>query len=91
MEEVVLGLVRVSKPAHTSSLAKLFEAISAAREDLMRVALVADVPDEAIPPEVIDRVQRRRELNDTDVRAQVPAGLLDGLQQESPHLLADEG
>jgi hypothetical protein len=91
VKEVVLGLVRVSEATHASSLAELFKAVSAPREDLMRVALVANVPDEAVPPEVVDRVQSGRELHDTCVRAQVAASLLDSLQQEGSHLLTDKG
>ena len=43
----------------------------------MRVALVADVEEESVVSEVEDVVQRDRQLNDTEIRREVTAGLHD--------------
>ena len=48
-----------------------------AGEDLVRVGLVPDVPDDAVARRVVDVVQRDRELDGAEVRRQVPAGLRD--------------
>ena len=46
-----------------------------AGEDLVRIGLVADVPDDAVVRRVEDVVQRDRQLDRAEVRRQVAAGL----------------
>ena len=53
----------------------------------MDVGLVAGVEDERVVGRVEDAVQRDRELDDAEVRAEVPAGAGDVLDEE----LADLG
>ena len=49
----------------------------AAGEDLVGVALVADVPQQLVALEVEDVVQGDRQLDDAEVAGQVPARLAD--------------
>jgi hypothetical protein len=81
-EEVVVALARIGEARHAVALPQPVEHRVAAGEQLVRIALVADVEQQPVVPEVEDVVQRDREIDHAEVRRQVPAGL--GL-----HLLAD--
>ena len=60
--------------------------LAPAGQDLVRVGLVADVPDDAVVRRVEDVVQRDRELDGAEVRRQVAAGLRDRIEQERAQL-----
>ncbi len=55
----------------------------------MRIALVRDVPDQAVFRRVEDRVQRNRQLNNTQTRAQMTTGLRHGGYGLCPQLIGD--
>ena len=46
-------------------------------QDLVRIALVADVPDQLVLRRVEDRVDRHRQLDDAEAGAEMPAGHAD--------------
>ena len=89
VEQVVLALVGVRESAQPVGHAQLLEALATPGEDLVRIALVADIPHAAIALEVEHVVQRGGELDHAEVRAEVAAGALHGVQQEVAHLGAD--
>ena len=68
------GLPRMS-PALLSQRA---DPAAAARDDLVRVGLMADVPDQAVLRRIEDVVQRHRKLDDAQSRAQMAAGHRNG-------------
>jgi hypothetical protein len=86
VEQVVVGLPRVREAAQAVRLPQRAEAIAAAGQQLVRVGLVADVEDQPIPPEVEDVVERGRDLDRPEVRAEVAARPLDRVEQEGAHL-----
>jgi hypothetical protein len=88
VEEVVLRLGRIGEAAHAARASQLLEAFAPSRQDLVRIRLVRDVPDQAVAPEIEDVVERGRELDDAEVRAEVPAGRAHAFQQEGAHLRA---
>jgi len=85
-EGVVLALAALREARDAAELAQRGHALAAAGQDLVRVALVADVPDQAVARRVEDVVQRDRELDRAEVRRQVAAGARDRLQDEVAQL-----
>ena len=65
------------------------ELVAAAGEDLVRVGLMADVPEDLVPGRVQQRVQRDRDLAGAEVRAEVAADLADRVDQQLADLLGD--
>ena len=58
-------------------------------EDLVRVGLVADVPEDLVARGVQQRVQRDRQLAGAEVGAEVPADLADRVDDVLAHLLGE--
>jgi hypothetical protein len=54
-------------------LAKGPDAISAAGEDFMRISLMPDVPDQAVPRSVEDVVERHGEFHHAEAGTEMPA------------------
>ena len=73
-ERVILALGPFGETREASALAQRADAVPAAGEDLVRIGLVADVPDQPIARGVEDAMQGDRELDDAEPRAQVAAG-----------------
>ena len=66
---------RRGKPEMPPSWRSVFIWLAPAGQDLVRIGLVADVPDDAVVRRVEDVVQRDRQLDRAEVRRQVAAGL----------------
>ena len=58
-------------------------------EDLVRVGLVADVPEDLVLRRVEQRVERDGELAGAEIRAEVAADLADGVDDRLANLLRD--
>ena len=71
VERVVRALLSPGKPRDPAVLPERAEPLAPAGQELVRVALVADVPDDAISRGVEDVVERERELDDTQARGEV--------------------
>ena len=67
----------------------VLELVAAARQDLVRVGLVADVPQDLVARGVQQRVQRDRQLAGAEVGAEVPADLPDRVDDVLAHLLGE--
>ena len=65
------------------------ELVAAARQDLVRIRLVADVPEDLVARRVHQRVEGDRDLAGAEVRAEVPADLAHRVDEELAHLLCD--
>ncbi len=70
-------------------LADRREAVAAAGEDLVRVGLVADVPEDLVARGIEQRVQGDGELAGAEVGAEVAADLADGVDDVLPDLLSE--
>ena len=90
-EGVVLAFVAARKAADAAELAQRAHAVAPAGEDLVRIGLVADVPDQAVVRRVEHVVQRDRQLHRAEVARQVAAGLADRLQHELAQLGGERG
>jgi len=84
---VVFGFAAFGKARDAALLAQLGHAVAAARQNLVRVGLVAHVPDDAVMRRVEHLVQGQRELDRAKVGRQVPARFGYRLQHEAAQLV----
>ena len=70
-------------------LADRAQLVAAAGQHLVRVGLVADVPQDLVARRVDQRVQRDRDLARAEVGAEVAADLPHRVDQQLPDLLRD--
>ena len=86
LDDVVLGLTTAGVAGQSAARAQALEARGAAGEDLVDVRLVAGVPDDPVTWRVEDPVQRQRQLDRPEVRAEMSTGAGDLLDEEGPDL-----
>ena len=75
LDPVVLGLGPRGVAGQPAFLLELREALTAAGHELVDVGLVTGVEEEDVLGRVEDPVQGEGELDDAEVRAEMPAGL----------------
>jgi hypothetical protein len=85
-EGVVARLAAAGKPGDAIQHAQPRHRFAPAGEDLVRIGLVADVPDDAVLGRIKDVVQRDRQLDRAEVGRQVAAGLGHRLKHEGAQL-----
>ena len=90
-EGVVLALVALREARQAEVLAQRRHALAAAGQDLVRIGLVADVPDDAVVRGVEHVVQRDRQLDGAEVGRQVAAGFRDRFEQELAQFVGQRG
>ncbi len=84
-EGVVDALGALGEAREAAALAERPDAVAASGEDLVRVALVADVPDDAVVGGVEDVMQGDREFDDAQPRAEMAAGDRHGVDHLGAH------
>ena len=89
--DVVLRLEDRAERGEALVLANRLEPVAAPRQDLVRVGLVADVPEDLVPRRVEQRVEDGGELAGAEVGAKVAADLADRVDDQLAHLLRDLG
>ena len=87
--DVVLGLVDRAERGEALVLADGRQLVAAAGQDLVRVGLVADVPEDLVARRVQQRVQGDGELAGAEVGAEVAADLPDRVDDVLADLLGD--
>jgi hypothetical protein len=91
-EDVVLALLALQEAGEAVPLADAGHLLTAAGEDLMRIRLVPDVPDELVARRLEHPVQRHRQLHRPQVGAEVRALVgADHVDDPLPHLGAQRG
>ena len=88
-ERVVLALGALGEAGQAALLAHGAHALAPAGQDLVRIGLVADVPDQAVVRRVEDVVQRDRQLDDAEAGAEMPAGARDRVDEIGAQLVGD--
>ena len=78
-ERVVLALGALGEAGQAAALTQRADAVAPPGEDLVRIGLVADVPDQLVVGRVEHVVQRHREFHDAEAGAEMAAGLGDGV------------
>ena len=87
--DVVLGLLNRAERRQAPVLTNRLQPVAAACEDLVRVGLVANVPEDLVARRVEHRVQRDRDLACPEVRAEVSPDLTDRVDDVLTQLLRD--
>ena len=72
-ERIVFTFAALGETRKPTALAKRADAIAPAGENLMRIGLVADIPDDDIARRIEHVMQRHGEFDDAEARAQMPA------------------
>src|SRR5439155_18600173 len=85
-ERVVRRFVAARESRRSAPLAQLVHLCATAGEDLVRVSLMPDVPDDAIARRIENVMQRDRQLDGTEVRRQMTACLRHRIQYERAQL-----
>ena len=88
-ERVVLALGALGEAGQAAALAQRADAVAPAGEDLVRIGLVADVPDQPVARRVEDVVQRDRQLDDAEPGAEMAAGDRDRVDRLGAQLVGD--
>ncbi len=91
VQDVVLALGAVGETEQAALFADGKYPFPAAGDDLVGIALVADVPDDLVQRRVEDPMQGQGQVHGPQVGRQVPAVLRDHLHQQFPDLLRQGG
>ena len=73
-ERIVVALGALGEAGQAAALAQGADAVAAAGEDLVRIGLVADVPDQLVVGRVEHVVERDRQLDHAEAGAEMAAG-----------------
>ena len=88
---VVLALAAQEKSVEPLVLANRVEPVEAAGEELVDIALVADIENKLVPWRVEDAVQCNRQLDHAKIRPQMAAGLGEDANQFLADFLGQVG
>ena len=88
-ERVVFALGAPGEAGKAAALAQRADAVAAAGQDLVRIGLVADVPDQPVVRRVEDVVQRDGQLDDAEAGAEMAAGDRDRVDRLLPQLVGE--
>ena len=81
--------LRLVKPLRPAALAKRPDAVAPAGDDLVRIGLVADVPHQPVVGRVEHIMERDRQLDHAEPRAEMPAGHRHGRDRLLPQLVGE--
>ena len=86
VEGITVALTGLRETADALVLTQRIKILTSARQQLMRICLMSDIPYQLIFRKVEEQVQSHRKLHDTEVRSQVSACLAYLLDQECADL-----
>ena len=87
--DVVLGFVDRAERRQSLVVPDRLQLVATAGQDLVRIGLMTDVPEDLVPRRVQQRVQRDRDLAGAEVGAEVAADLPHGIDDVLADLLGD--
>ena len=88
-ERIIFALGALGEAGEPAALAQRADAVAAAGQDLVRIALMADIPDQLVARRVEQIMQRHRQLDDAEPRAEMAAGDRNGVDGFLPQLGGD--
>ena len=88
-ERVILAFSALGEAGQAAALPQRADAVAPAGENLVRIGLVADVPDQPVGGSVKDIVERNGQLDDAKSRAEMPAGPGDGVDRLVAQLVGE--
>src|SRR5260370_42669763 len=74
-ERVIFALGALGEARQAAALADRADTVAAAGQDFVRIALVADVPNQAVAGRIEDMMQRNRQLHHAEAGAKMPPRL----------------
>jgi len=86
-ELVIFAFFRVGKAAYAVGFAEQLKLVFPAGDDFMRIALVADVPEQFVLFEIEGVVQRQRQFHDAEVAGQMSTGLRDRAENKPAYFI----
>ncbi len=86
-ERIVVALRALGEARQAPTLTQGADAVAPSGQDLVRIALMPDVPDQDVPGRLEHMVQRHRQLDHAQRRAQVPARHRHGIDHLGPQLI----
>ena len=86
-ERVVLALVALGEAGQATALAQGTHAVASPCQDLVRIALVANIEDQLVIGRIEHGMDRHGELNDAEARSKVPTGHRDNINDFLADLL----
>ena len=86
-ERVVFAFRALGKAGQAAGLAQGADTVAATGQDLVRIALVSDIPDQRVGGGVEDVVERRGQLDHAETGTQMPAGDRDSVNGFGPHFI----
>ena len=89
-EGVVLALRALGEAGQPASLTEAADPRAPAGQDLVRIALMPDIPDEDVFGGIEQVVQGHRQLDDPNPRSEVTAGVGDRIDRLGAELLGEE-
>ncbi len=88
-ERIVFALGALGEAGQAAALAQRADAVAAAGEDLVRIGLVADVPDQPVVRRVEHVMQRDRQLDHAEAGAEMAAGHGNGVDRLLAQFVGD--
>jgi hypothetical protein len=88
-EAVVFAFRALSKSGQASALPQCSDPVPPSGQDLVRVGLMADVPDQLVCGRIEDIMQRNREFDNAETGAEMAAGHCDGADGLSPQFVCN--
>ena len=85
-ERIKGALVALGETRQSPRLAQRADTVAASGQDLVRIGLVADVPDDPVLGGIEHVVERDRQLDHAQPRAEVPPGYRNGTDRLGPEL-----
>ena len=73
-EGIVNAFISLGETRKSTALAKRADPVAPSGQNFMRIGLMPDIPDQSVIGCVEDIMQRHCEFDDTQTRAQMPAG-----------------
>ena len=88
-ERIVVAFGALGETGQPAAGAQGADAVAAAGQDLVRIGLMADVPDQAVARGVEDVMDRGGQLDDAEAGAEMAAGDRDGVDGFLTQLVGD--
>ncbi len=88
-ERVVFAFGPLGEARQAAALADGADTLAATGQDLVRIALMTDVPDQAVVGRVEDIMEGDRQFDDAQPRAQMAAGGADGRDRLGPQFVGE--
>ena len=88
-ERIIFALRPLGEAGQATALAQGSDAIAPPGQDFVRIALVPDIPDQAVARRLEHVMQGHRELDDPEAGAEVSAGLRDRVDQVLSQFIGD--